>query len=207
MASILDLLNTRNGELLVAKAVERTSEDKEQVTTVLAVGMPVLLGATKKNIGSKDGELNLNKVLDEDKFEEDLLTDFDSKDAADLIRQGDLILDRIFGVKKESVISLISTTLGVNDSSVADILKMVAPVVISILASQRKNQKLDSTAFGELINSLLGASGKFDPSFIEAMLAGKGDAKIIKDAEGMILGGGNKGKKDGGLLGGMVGGK
>lgn len=207
MASILDLLSTQNGEHFVAKAAEKTSENKDQVTVALAVGLPIILGAIKKNIGSNDKALNLNEILENENLGEDFFHQLEKKDTIALVNQGDRILDQVLDQKKEDVFSLISTILGIKESSVGDILKMAAPMVMSILASQKRKEKIDPTALGELMDSLLGASGKFDPSLIETILAGKNGPNIIRDAKGMVLGGGNKGKKDGGILDGMVGGK
>lgn len=207
MASILDLLSTQNGERFIAVAVEETSEDKEQVTTILAVLMPALLGVIKMNLRSKEGESNFAQLLESEQFDEDFFIQLNHKNTSDLLQQGESILEQNLGQKKEDIISLVSQLLEVSESSVGGILKMVTPMVIGLLANLARKKKMKSADLGELLDSLLGASGKFDPSLIDEFLTYKGDANIIKDAKGMTLGGGNKGKKDGGLLGGMVGGK
>lgn len=207
MASILDLLNTRNGEHFIAKASKKTSEDKGSVTSILAMGLPILLATLKKNIGSNGGEKELDSALNSKEHGEDFLVNLDSQDPTELISRGDKILDYILKSGKETIFTTISTTLNVKESSVAQTLKMVAPLLMSILASQKRKEELNSRDMGSLLDSVMGSSGEFDPSLIETLLAGKGDANVINDIKGMILGGGNKDKKDGGLLGGMTGGK
>lgn len=207
MASILDLLSTQNGDRFIDLAVEETSEDKEQVITILAVLMPALLGTIKMNLRSRDGESNFGQLLKSEQFDEDFFKKLDHTKSLELSQQGEKILEQYLGQKKEDIISLVSRLLEVNESSVEAILKIATPMVIGLFANLAKNKKMRSEDPGELLDSLMGASGKFDPSLIDAFLTDKGDANIIKDAKGRTLGGGNKGKKDGGLLGGMVGGK
>ncbi|HSI69938.1 MAG TPA: DUF937 domain-containing protein [Gillisia sp.] len=207
MASILDLLNTNKGTEFISKASERTAESKEKVTGVIGMALPLLLGAMKRNINSSKGKNDLDQALNNEKHGEDYLENLGKIDAEEMTEDGGKILDHILGDKQNNIITTIATTMGLKNSTVAEITKMVAPLLMSILASQKEKEKVDGSGLDELLSSVMGSSGKFDNSLIETLLNNTGDINVINDVKGMILGGGKSGKKDGGILGGMLGGK
>lgn len=207
MASILDLLNTTKGEVLVNKAKQKTSESNEKIIAVLGMGMPILLGAMNKNISSSEGKESLNNALNSPKHSQEVLEKLKETDPDILATEGDRILNHILGPNKQNIISTLGSTLQMKDSSIADILKMAAPVIMSILSTQKKNENIEPSGLESLINSVLGSSAQFDSSLIETFLDKNKDGNIIDDVGKMILGGGKKGEKDGGILGGMLGGK
>jgi hypothetical protein len=207
MASILDLLNTDKGEEIISKASERTSESEEKVTQVIGMALPLLLGAMKRNISSPEGKKDLNRVLNSEKHGANYLENLGDMDPEEMTEDGGQILDHILGGTQNNIITTIATTLGLKNSTVAEITKMLAPMLLSILATQKKKANVDASGLEELISSVMGATGKFDNSLIETLLDNKGDINVINDVKGMILGGGKSGKKDGGILGGMLGGK
>jgi hypothetical protein len=207
MASILDLLNTDKGEEIISKASERTSESEEKVTQVIGMALPLLLGAMKRNISSPEGKKDLNRVLNSEKHGANYLENLGDMDPEEMTEDGGQILDHILGGTQNNIITTIATTLGLKNSTVAEITKMLAPMLLSILATQKKKANVDASGLEELISSVMGATGKYDNSLIETLLDNKGDINVINDVKGMILGGGKSGKKDGGILGGMLGGK
>ncbi|MCM4160329.1 DUF937 domain-containing protein [Antarcticibacterium flavum] len=207
MASILDLLNTQKGKELITKASERTGESKEKVTGVIGIALPLLLGAMKRNISSAEGKNSLNRALNEEKHGEEYLENLENIDPQEMTSEGGKILNHILGENQNNIISTVATTMGMKNSNAAEITKMLAPLLLSVLASQKRKEKVEEPGLENLISSVLGSSGKFDDSLIETLLDNKGDINIINDVKGMILGGGKTGKKDGGILGGMLGGK
>lgn len=207
MASILDLLNTSKGEELISKASERTSESKEKVTGVIGMALPLLLGAMKRNINTSKGKKDLNQALNSEQHGEDYLENIGEMDAEEMTEDGGRILDHILGDKQNNIITTIAATMGLKNSTVAEITKMLAPLLMSILATQKRKENVDASGLEELLSSVMGSSGKFDDSLIETLLDKNGDISVINDVKGMILGGGKTGKKDGGILGGMLGGK
>lgn len=207
MASILDLLGTQKGEEFIAKASDTTSESKEKVTGVLGMALPILLGSMKNNISSAEGEKSLDNALNSDKHGEEFLTNFNTRNSSEMTSEGSKILNHILGDNQGNIVSVISNTLGMKNSSVAEILKMAAPLLLSILSSQKKKTNTDASGLKDLLSSVMGSSGKFDNSLVETILNGQGDGNILNDVKGMVLGGGKSGKNDRGILGGMLGGK
>ncbi|RKS53254.1 uncharacterized protein DUF937 [Gillisia mitskevichiae] len=205
MASILDLLNTSMGEDFIAKASDSTSENKDNISAALGMALPILLGAMQKNIKTDSGAESLNNALSSNKHGDALLSNLKSVNATDMSSEGEKILGHLLGGKQDMVTKTIGSTLNMKESSVSSIIKMAAPLLMSILASQKSKENVSSSGLGGLLESVMGSSGAHDASLIETLLDKDGDGSVIDDVAGMIFGGNKKG--GGGLLGGMLGGK
>ena len=207
MASILDVLNTEIGEQLLGKASNETSEKKESIAAALSTAMPLILSAMKRNAQKDDGAASLDRALNSDKHNGDLLQNLSDVDSSSLQNEGSKILDHIFGGKQSGINSTLSKTLNMDENSIASILKMAAPIILSILGSQKRKDNVSQGGLTDLIGSVLGNSASNDQSFLETILDRDGDGSVIDDIGGMILGGGNKKKDGGSILGGFTGGK
>lgn len=205
MASILDLLNTQTGEQLINKASANTTADKDKVSSVLGMALPLILGAMKNNTKEPQGAENLNKALQSDKHDGALLNNLDSKDAENLSGEGNKILGHVLGNKQGGIIKTIATALNLDENSVGKILQMAAPVVMGLLGKQKRKDNVETSGLSGLLSSVMGANASHDQSLIESMLDSNGDGSVIDDIGGMLMG--DKGKKGGSLLGGMLGGK
>lgn len=91
--------------------------------------------------------------------------------------------------------------------SVAQILKVAAPIIMGMLGNQAKQQNVSSqSGLDGLLGGLIkGNSAKHEQSFLESILDADGDGSIIDDVAGMVLGGNKKKGGLGGLLGGLFG--
>ena len=207
MASILDVLNTEIGEQLLGKASNETSEKKESIAAALSTAMPLILSAMKRNAQKDDGAASLDRALNSDKHNGNLLQNLSDVDSSSLQNEGSKILDHIFGGKQSGINSTLSKTLNMDENSIASILKMAAPIILSILGSQKRKDNVSQGGLTDLIGSVLGNSASNDQSFLETILDRDGDGSVIDDIGGMILGGGNKKKDGGSILGGFTGGK
>jgi hypothetical protein len=94
-----------------------------------------------------------------------------------------------------------------DSNSVANILKVAAPILMGMLGKQTKENNVnDSSGLEGLLGGLLsGNSSKNEQSFLESILDADGDGSIIDDVAGMVLGGNKKKGGLGGLLGSLFG--
>ncbi len=207
MPSILDFLNTANGNELVYKISENTSENKVKVTAALGLVFPILLGAIKNNLSSAEGKNHLNDTLSENTYNEGLINNIKNQDPAEIKEEGEKILDKYLGFNQEATYKVIGSILQISESSVSVIFKMAAPVLLRILSAQKSKEDIEASDLETLVDSVLGSSSKFDPSLIQTILTKSSEPNIIDDVQGMALGGNKSEKKDGGILGGMLGGK
>ncbi len=207
MASILDLLNTSAGKELINKIQNKTSENDSSIASVLGMVLPTLLGAVHKNIQDPEGAEKLNTALEDKQHGEEFINNLSKVPSDEIADKGSKILQHILGDKKEQITKTISGMSQVNESSVADIIKMAAPVVMSLLASQKRKDNVGTPGLSGLVQSVLGSSGKHDHSLLETLLDKNKDGSVIDDVSGMIMGGNKSKDGKGGILGGMLGGK
>ncbi|WP_289023865.1 DUF937 domain-containing protein [uncultured Salegentibacter sp.] len=205
MASILDLLKTQVGEQLVNKASEKTSEDKEKVSTALGMALPLIIGAMKRNTRDPEATKNLDKALQSEKHNGDVLNNLENREAEELSQEGSSILSHVLGAKQNGINKTLAASLNMDESSVKNILEMAAPVIMGLLGQQKRKDNVSASGLSGLLDSVLGSNSSHDQSLLETLLDSDGDGSVIDDVAGMVLG--SKNKKGGSLLGGMFGGK
>ena len=124
----------------------------------------------------------------------------------DVLQDGAGILGHLLGGKQPQVENALSSKTGVDAGSIAQILKVAAPVLMGVLGKQtQQNNVSDGSGMNALLGSMLGGQPQENQSLITTLLDSDGDGSILDDVAGMVLGS-NKGKGGiGGLLGGLFG--
>ncbi len=206
MASILDILNTKMGEDFIFEVSQRTSESEDKVSAGLGIALPILLAAMKTNISTPEGRESLNKALAEEKHLKKITDKSPGFDFPETDYKNDKIIGHILGPEKDKILSSLGTTVQMKDSSISYIFESAGSLLMGILSTQKKKENINASGLDELIHSALGSSSKFDKSLIGTYFNQNKDGSIIDDIDKKILGV-NNGKKDGGVLGGMLGGK
>lgn len=212
MSGILDLLNSDLGNSLVSGVATQTNQSQSKTKEVLIMAMPVLMTAMKRNASSPEGAQGLLSALTS-KHDGSILDNlsglFGGGVDDNVINDGSKILGHVLGNKQSNVEKAIGAKSGIDAATVAQILKVAAPLLMGLLGSQAKQKNVDSpSGLDGLLGGLLGGSSKKnEQSFLESILDADGDGSVIDDVAGMVLGG-NKNKGGlGGLIGGMFGGK
>lgn len=210
MASILDLLSSDLGKQLISGASAQTGQSTDKTSSVLNMALPFLLGAMKKNASTPDGAAGLLGALS-GKHDGSILDNlgglFSGGVDQSVQQDGEGILGHILGNSRPNVENALSQKSGMDIGSVAQILKVAAPILMGVLGKQtRQNSISDSSGLGSLLGGMMGSqSAPKDQSFIESLLDADGDGSIIDDVAGMVLGGSKKKGGLGGLLGGLFG--
>lgn len=208
MAGILDLLNSDLGKTIISGVSGSTGTDENKTSSVLTMALPVLMKAMERNAATPEGAQGLMGALS-NKHDGSILDNlsglFGGGVDEDVKTDGDKILGHILGQKKQGVEQVIGQKAGLDASSVANILKVAAPILMGVLGQQAKQNNVSSqNDLGSLLGGLLGGSEtKNEQSFLENILDADGDGSIVDDVAGMILGASNKKGGLGGLLGGL----
>ncbi|WP_046755778.1 DUF937 domain-containing protein [Kordia jejudonensis] len=222
MSGILDLLNSDLGKQIIGGVSNEVGQDQNKTASVLSMALPVLMGAMKRNASTNEGAEGLNKAL-ENKHDGSILDNLGSLFGGgvnqEVKQDGDGILRHVLGDRRSNVENAISRQSGVDSSSIGEILKVAAPILMGVLGKQKRQQNVQSSnGIGDLLGGLLGGGGSSQApqqqSFIESILDADNDGSVIDDIAGMIFKGndnnnnsGNSGGGLGGLLGGLFGGK
>ncbi|MDO5981157.1 DUF937 domain-containing protein [Flavivirga spongiicola] len=212
MAGILDLLNSDLGKTIISGVAGQTGQDKNKTGSVLTMALPVLMQAMKRNTATPQGAEGLLSALN-GKHDGSILDNlgglFNGGVDSNVIDDGGKILGHVLGGKQQHVENALSQKSGMDAGSVAQILKVAAPILMGVLGKQSRQQNVNNSSGIEgLLGGLLGGnSPQQEQSFLESILDADGDGSVIDDVAGMVLGGGKKKSGLGGLLGGLFGGK
>ncbi|PQJ81982.1 DUF937 domain-containing protein [Polaribacter glomeratus] len=208
MAGILDILNSDLGKSIISGVAGSTDTDATKTSSVLTMALPVLMKAMERNAATPEGAQSLQNAL-ENKHDGSILDNLGSLFGGGVdesVKQdGAGILSHILGNKQKGVEQIIGQKSGLDAGSVANILKVAAPILMGVLAKQKKEQNVTNSGdLTSLLGGLLGgSSSKSEQNFLEQMLDADGDGSIIDDVAGMFLG---SDKKQSGGIGGMLGG-
>lgn len=209
MSGILDLLNSDLGKSLVSGVATETNQPQNKTHEVLTMALPVLMTAMRRNASSPEGAQNLLGAINKD-HDGSILNNlsglFGGGVDSNIKTDGQKIIDHILGEKQSNVEKAISAKTGIDTSTVAQILKVAAPILMGLLSNQAKQKNVVSPGgLKELLGGLLkGDSPHQEQGFFESLLDANRDGSIMDDVAGMVMG--NK-KRDGlgGLMGNMFG--
>lgn len=212
MSGLLDLLNSPMGQQLVSGVAGQTGQDQDKTAEVLTMAMPLLMGAMKKNTSTPGGAQGLMDALSS-KHDGGILDDlgglFGGGVDQNVMDDGAGILGHILGAKQPQVENALSSKSGIDAGTIAQILKIAAPILLGYLGKQTKQQSVNTPdGLNGLLGGLMGgdqAAAK-QQSLVESFLDSDGDGSVIDDLAGMVLNsGGQKSSGLGGMLGGLFG--
>ena len=209
MSGLLDLLSSPTGKQLISGVAGQTGQPESKTSEVLSMAMPLLLGAMKKNVSSPQGAEGLMSALSS-KHDGGLLDDlgglFGGGVDQSVINDGAGILGHVFGGKQANVENALSQKSGLDAGTVAQILKIAAPLVMAYLGKQKAQSNVnDANGLNSLLGSMLGGQPQQNQSLITTLLDADGEGSVLDDVAGMVMGTGKKKSGLGGLLGGLFG--
>lgn len=200
------------GKQLISGVASQTGQSENKTANVLAMAMPLLMGAMKKNASTPRGAQGLMNALSS-KHDGGILDNlsglFGGGVDQSVMDDGAGILGHVFGSKQPQVENALSSKSGIDAGSIAQILKIAAPIILGYLGKQTRQQNVNSPdALSELLGGLMGKTktANRQQSLIETFLDSDGDGSVIDDLASMVLSGSGKKKRGlGGLLGGLFG--
>ena len=209
MSGLLDLLSSPMGKQLISGVAGQTGQPENKTADVLSMAMPLLLGAMKKNVSSPSGAEGLMNALSS-KHDGGLLDNlgglFGGGVDQSVINDGAGILGHVFGGKQANVENALSQKSGLDAGTVAQILKIAAPLVMAYLGKQKAQSNVnDANGLNSLLGSMLGGQPEQNQSLITTLLDADGDGSVLDDVAGMVMGTSKKKSGLGGLLGGLFG--
>ena len=209
MSGLLDLLNSPMGKQMISGVANQTGQSESKTADVLSMAMPLLMGAMKKNVSTPQGASGLMNALSS-KHDGSILDNlgglFGGGVDQSVLDDGAGILGHVFGNKQPQVENALSQKSGIDAGSVAQILKIAAPILLGFLGRQKaQNNVNDAGGMNTLLGSMLGGQPKKNQSLIESLIDADGDGSVLDDVADMVLGSNKKRGGLGGLLGGLFG--
>ena len=211
MSGILDLLGSNLGKSIISGVSGSAGTDESKTSAALTMALPVLMTAMKRNAATPKGAEGLMGALN-GKHDGSILDNlgglFGGGVDDNVKQEGDKILSHVLGDKQSGVEKIIGEKSGLDAASIANILKISAPILMGVVGRQSKQNNMNSSGdlSGMLGNFIGGNDMKEEQNFLEKILDAGGDGSVVDDVASMVLGkaGGKQGGL-GGLLGGLFG--
>ncbi|WMI67240.1 DUF937 domain-containing protein [Mangrovimonas sp. YM274] len=206
MDGILDLFNTELGKSIINGVSQQTNQPTDKTQDILTMALPLMTQAMKNNAQSPQGAEGLLNALN-NHHNNGVLDDLEGlfKGGVDqnVMTDGEKILDHVLGSKQQNVTNVLGQKSGIDAGTIANILKVAAPILMGYLAKQSRQRNVSgSSDLTDMLGGLLGGSSAHrEQDFLTSILDADGDGSAIDDIAGMVLGN-NKTK---GGLGGMLG--
>lgn len=198
MFSLEDLLGGQQGNQAVEQISQNVGADQSAVSSAIQMALPAILGGLANNAASPQGAQDLNNALERD-HDGGILDNLgglgslifggaqqQSAPSPQLNAGG--ILGHVFGSNQGQVAQQISNQSGLNTGQVAQILMMLAPIVMGYLGKQKQQQNLDADG---LSNWLGGQQQQIQQSpqggFLQSILDRDGDGSSMDDIASMAM--------------------
>ena len=209
MSGIQDLLSSSIGSDLIRGLANETGQAEDKTAEVLAMAMPTMLGAMKKNVRSPEGAEGLMNALSS-RHTGDILENlsgvFEGGVDENLRNEGAGILGHLFGSNQSAVENSLSQRSGMNPAAISQMIQMAAPIIMGIIGRQRMQSKVsDAGGLDSLLGGLLGGQSKSDLGALSSLLDADGDGSFLDDVSDMMSGSSKSSGGLGGLLGGLFG--
>ena len=196
MNSLQELLGEEQGNAAVDQIRQTAGLDSSTTSSVIQSALPAILGGLAGNAATPEGAQSLNNAL-EQHHDGGLLDNLGGlgslifgggqQAAPPPQADGGGILGHIFGNSQGQVAQQVSNQTGVSTGQVAQVLMMLAPIVMSYLGRQKQQQGVDAGGLGGLLGGLLGggqsqaAAGGSWGSIANSVLDRDGDGSAVDD--------------------------
>ncbi|MEO8538110.1 MAG: DUF937 domain-containing protein [bacterium] len=173
MASLVEsLMQQLESRGTVDQIAGRLGVPSGAANSAVSAALPAILAGLAKNTQHPDGAAALATALDKDHDGSALAGDeYLEPDSA---QQGEKILGHVFGNQSSAVASQVSALGGLSGGQGADVLKMLAPLVMGYLGKEKSAGGLDASALAKLLAG--GTGGMNLPGGLGDLLAGLGGA-------------------------------
>lgn len=206
MLSLQDLLGAARGETAINEISQTVGADNSTVNSAIQMALPAIIGAMANNAATPQGAQSLDQALSRDHdggllgnlggLGSLVLGHLQSPEPTPKQLDAGGILGHILGTNQAPVVEQVSKNTGLNMGQVAQILMMLAPIVMSYLGQQKQQQNVGADGLGGLLGGLLGgsqaaaapqSSGNSMIDLASSMLDRDGDGSSIDDIASMAL--------------------
>ena len=194
MSSLLELLAGQLGGENLSMISKEIGADENTTKSAMGTALPLLLGALSRNGENEQGAQGILNAIEKDNHDGsvlDNLGDFLGQKQYDQPRSGTGILGHLLGGRQEKVQQGVSQASGLSKDSTAQLLKVLAPMVLGALGKKQKSEglgiddlmgvlggerkQIDQSSGGSLIGQMLDqdGDGDFDLGDIAKVAMGK----------------------------------
>jgi hypothetical protein len=169
MSSLQDLLGAQQGNEAVQEISNNVGAEPSAVNSAIQAALPMILGSLANNAATPQGAESLNTALEQDHTGGvlDNLGGLGSmifgESTTPREADGGGILGHVLGNNQGQVVQEASSRSGLDAGQVAQILMMLAPIVMGYLGRQKHEQGVGADGLGGLLGGLLGGQAAAAP--------------------------------------------
>ena len=141
---------------------ERFHLTPKEASAVIAIALPLLIGALRKNASSKKGAVELTNAIQKDHSDTTLDELIGMLTNQSTQKDGSKIIQHVLGSRKTAVAKVVSKSTGINVDQAEQILEILSPVVLGALGKDI-NQTHNSHVVTEMLESLNNTQEKKTP--------------------------------------------
>lgn len=171
---------------ILGKLSGSANADSDKVKKAAKLSIPTMVKALERNAKDNEGARSLETALDGHK--DDNIDDVRRYLEQVNMDEGDKALSHMFGSKKDRVKSNIAKESGLNQNQTSDIMKQLAPLLLAMLGTKKKNQSLDSSGISGFLGSILSSSDSGIMGTVTQLLDRDGDGSMIDDVSDIVGG-------------------
>jgi len=196
MFSLQDLLGPQKGSEAVDQISQQVGAEPSAVNSAIQAALPAILGSLANNASNPQQAQSLDQALEQD-HDGGILDNlgglggmiFDQSTPTPRHADAGGILGHILGGGQGQVAQDVSHQTGLPTGQVAQILMMLAPIVMGYLGQQKRQQGVGADGLGGLLGGLLGGGGS--PSYPQQSGGGfldrDGDGSSMDDIASMAM--------------------
>lgn len=169
------------------RIAEKSGASEDQVSQVIAAGLPLIVGSMAKNAQNKTGADQLDTAITK-KHDGSLLDNLSSVTDNATINDGTKILSHVLGSNKDTAVTKVAERSGASSNATATILATLAPVVMAQLGRQKSKGKLSAEDIGSVLGSQKGSKGTALMDLAVKFFDKNGDGSVLDDVIGMFFG-------------------
>jgi hypothetical protein len=151
MISLQDMLNQQLGGNTLSQISQNLGTDENSTAMAIQAALPMLLGALARNSSNQEGAQALDTALSQD-HDGGILDDIMGFLGNSNQGPGSGILGHIFGDRREAVEGNIAQSSGLNMSQIAQLLMILAPIVMGALGRTKRQEGLDAGGVADRLN-------------------------------------------------------
>ena len=194
MFSLQDLLGQAQGNEAVDQISQQVGAEPSMVNSAIQAALPSILGSLANNASTPQGAQSLDTALSND-HDGSLLDNLGAlgglvlDQSTPTPRSADAggILGHILGTNQGPVAQEASQKSGLPMGQVAQILMMLAPIVMAYLGRQKQQQNVGAGGLGDLLGGLLGGGQASGAAAGGGFLDRDGDGSSMDDIASMAF--------------------
>ncbi|HCA57875.1 MAG TPA: hypothetical protein DEP46_07840 [Blastocatellia bacterium] len=205
MLSLQDLLGQDQGNAALGEISNTVGAEPSLVNSAIQMALPAIIGGLANNAADPQGAQSLDQALSRDHdgsilgnlggLGSMILGQLQTPEPTPKQLDAGGILGHILGNNQGPVVEQVSQNTGLNMGQVAQILMMLAPLVMGYLGQQKQQQGIGADGLGGLLGGLLGgqsaaapqSSGNAMMDMASSMLDSDRDGSAMDDIASMAL--------------------